>query len=290
VAVVGAIAAVVLSLGPQTAVYRFLYERVVFLHGLRALSRLSLLPVLALCVLAGLALARARWYWALVALALALAEATNAPIRYARYDGPLAEARALAGGTGAVLVLPAGEDDTSAMLDQVAHWRPIVNGDSGFVPRPYTRALELLDGGDAEEAARFLRAVGVTETLLRGGGRAAVPAGAAAQVPAKATPVAALVADDGVTLDLGVPRGVERIVFELDDRPWIAAPTVEASADGVRWTALPARASLADATLALYADPRHGRGAIRLPVVVARFLRLDPRLPARGVGFSAAPQ
>lgn len=287
VAVVGSLAAVVLSLGPQTAVYRFLYERVVFLHGLRALSRLSLLPVLALCVLAGLALARARWYWALLALALALAEASNAPIRFARYDGPTAAARALAAGQGAVVVLPAGEDDTAAMLDQVAHWRPIVNGDSGFVPRPYTRALELLDSGDQDEIRRFLRAVGVTEVLVQGSGSAAVPAGPAAEGPAMAPPVAALVADQGVVLDLGTPRTVDRVVFELDDRPWIVAPTVETSADGVRWTAVRTHASLADATLALYADPRHARGEIRMSSVVARFLRLDPLLPARGVGFSA---
>jgi hypothetical protein len=299
VALVGSAAAVVLSLGPQTALYRFLYDHVVFVRGLRALSRLSLLPVLALCVLAGLALARVRWPWTLAALALALAEATNAPIRYARYEGPSAAARWLEGRAGAAVVLPAGEDDTGAMLDGVAHWRPLVNGDSGFVPRPYTRALELLHEGGPDEAARLLSALGVTHAVTReerpwplladlGGERIyAVPAADPPRPIGTARAVAALWTNGAATLDLGVPTALERVVFEVDERPWVAAPLVEASLDGADWTRVPARASLLDATLALYRDPLHGRGEVRFEPVVARFVRLDPRLPARALGLAA---
>jgi hypothetical protein len=46
------------------------------------------------------------------------------------------------------------------MLDGLAHRRPLVNGDSGFIPRPYDRAMELLEHGPDAEAQRFLRAVG----------------------------------------------------------------------------------------------------------------------------------
>jgi hypothetical protein len=285
-ALAGSAAAVLLSLGPQTALYRFLYENVVLVRGIRALSRLSLLPVLALCVLTGLALARARWPWAMAALGLALVESSNAPIRYARYDGPPAAARSLAGQAGAVVVLPAGEDDTQAMLDGIAHWRPLVNGDSGFLPRPYTRALELLHGDDREEAARFLRAAGVTLVAERDV-LAAVPAGPAARVVEEAPAAATLWTADAIVVDLVEPRAVERVTFELDERPWVAAPLVESSIDGARWTRVPARASLADATLSLYRDPRHGRGEVSFAAITARFLRLDPRLPAKGVAFCA---
>src|SRR5262245_43686093 len=209
VALAGSAAAVLLSLGPETALYRFLYEHVVLVRGLRALSRLSLLPVLALCVLTGLALARARWPWALAALALALIESSNAPIRYARYDGPPAPARALAGGTGAVVALPAGEDDTQAMLDGLAHWRQLGNGDSGFVPGPYTRALELLDGADREEALRFLRAAGVTQAVTRDAGVWPVPAGEPARVVPAAPAAATLWTRDAIVVDLLAPRVVE---------------------------------------------------------------------------------
>jgi hypothetical protein len=288
VALLGSAAAVLLSLGPATAAYRFLYEHVVLVRGIRALSRLSLLPVLALCVLTGLALARARWPWTVAALALALVEATNAPIRYAAYDGPPAGARGLAGQEGAVVVLPAGEDDTQAMLDGVAHWRPLLNGDSGFVPRPYTRALELLGGADGEEAMRFLRAAGVTH-MITGGSVQAVPDGAAAEVVPMLSPAATLHTRAGVIVDLGAPRRVDRLTFEVDERPWITSPALDVSLDGVAWTALAARASLADATLSLYRDPLGGRGAVRFPVVTTRFLRLDPRLPVRELALGASP-
>jgi hypothetical protein len=299
VALVGSAAAIVLSLGPQTALYRFLYDNVVLVRGLRALSRLSLLPVLALCVLTGLALARVRWPWTLAVLALALAEASNAPIRYARYEGPSPASRWLAGREGAAVVLPAGEDDTRAMLDGVAHWRPLVNGDSGFVPRPYTRALELLHEGGPEEASRLLSAFGVTHAITReewpwplladlGGERVyAVPAGEAPAPVAAGTPVAALWEGPRATLDLGAARAVDRVSFEMDERPWVARPHVEVSLDGSAWTRVQAEASLLDATVALYRDPRHGRGEVRFERVVARFLRLDPRLPARALGLAS---
>jgi hypothetical protein len=60
VALAASAAAIVVSLGPQTAAYRFLHEHLVFVRGVRALSRFSLLPVLALSVLSGFALAGRR--------------------------------------------------------------------------------------------------------------------------------------------------------------------------------------------------------------------------------------
>jgi hypothetical protein len=69
VAIAASVLAIVVSLGPQTAFYRFLHEHVVLVRGVRALSRFSLVPVLALSVLAGLAspagaVSRCRrWRW-----------------------------------------------------------------------------------------------------------------------------------------------------------------------------------------------------------------------------------
>jgi hypothetical protein len=79
------------------------------------------------------------------------------------------------------------------------------------------------------------------------------------------------------------------VAFELSDAPWVEHPTVEASADGIKWEAIEATASLADATLSLYRDPRQGRGEVRFPPREVRFLRLDPRLPARPGAFDVAP-
>jgi len=292
VAIAASAAAIVFSLGPQTALYRVLHENLVLVRGVRALSRFSLIPVLSLSVMAGFALA-GRWRLSLLALAAFLVESSNAPIRYAEAPEPSAAARWLAGRPGAVAVLPLGERDTEVMLDGVVHFRPLVNGDSGFMPRAYSRAMELLQPPLGEEAARLLRAIGVRDVVTAadvswpevarfGAERIVeVPAGEPARVAEPGSPRPTLWTAEGAVLDTGGEGTVSGAAFELDESAWIAEPRVFVSADGRAWSEVPARASLADATLALMRDPRHGRGAVRFAPTRGRYVRIDPRLPAR---------
>jgi hypothetical protein len=179
------------------------------------------------------------------------------------------------------------------MLDGVAHWRPLINGDSGFMPRPYTREMELLTTPADEEALRLLRAVDVRHVVARealalplaataGEDRVyEVPPGEAARAPSGGDAVPTVWGDDGVVADLGTVRVVESVLFELSDATWVAAPAVAISSDGVRWQTVAGRASLADATLALLQDPKHALGEVVLPSVSARWIRLPPEVPAR---------
>src|SRR5262245_57525207 len=179
------------------------------------------------------------------------------------------------------------------MLDSTAHFRPLLNGDSGFVPRAYDRERELLEDGPGEDALRFLRAAGVRDVVARdervlplaarfGDERVyVVPPGEPAREPRPAPPVPTRWSRDDVVLDLGASRPVGRVVFEVGDAAWLDGPRVEVSADGVGWTRVAARASLADATLALTRNPRAGLGEVRFEETVARYLRLDAGLPAR---------
>ena len=291
-AVSASLVAAVFSLGPETAAYRFLHEHLVFVRGVRALSRFSLVPVLALSVLSGFALAR-RWRLALLVLALFLVESSNVPIRYAPAPAASDSARWLAGRPGAVVVLPLGEGDTAAMLDGAAHWRPLLNGDSGFMPRPYTREMELLTAPAGEDPLRLLRALDVRHVVSRESlplpvAFAAadervyeVPSGPVAALPEAGEAVPTVWTAAGVIADLGAPRPVESVVFEVSDAPWVDAPAVEVSSDGVGWTPVVSHASLADATLSLLSDPRHGRGEVTFPRVTARFVRLSLAVPAR---------
>jgi len=59
------------------------------------------------------------------------------------------------------------------------------------------------------------------------------------------------------------------------------SPAVAVSSDGVSWTPVAARASLADATMSLLRDPRHGVGEVTFPRVTARFVRLPLSVPVR---------
>lgn len=293
VALAASLVAIVFSLGPETAFYRFLSEHVVLVRGVRALARFALVPFLALSVLAGLALSGRRRWLAAAALVAMMAESASLPLRLARYEGPTRAARWLAGRAGAVLVLPLADDDTWPMLDALAHGRPVVNGYSAFIPRPFDRAMELFASGVDGEGLRFLRAVGATHVVspsplplpevaaFPSQHVFSVPHGAAAEVVAAGEPAPTRWTQDGIAVVLLAERSVSRVAFELSDDEWLAQPRVEGSRDGVEWFAIDARASLADAALSLYRDPRHARGELRFTPASVRFLRLDARLPAR---------
>ncbi len=301
VAVVASTVAVLMSLGPATFLQPFLHDHIVFFRGIRALGRFALVPVFSLAVLAGLALAGRRRLVVLLAIGAGLAEACPAPLRLAPYAGPPAAARWLAGQDGAVVYLPLGERDTEAMLDGVAHFRPLVNGDSGFVPRPYVRAVELLGGRLGEEGWRLLRALGVRHVVSRtalplpeaagfGDERVyVVPPGEPARLVASGEALRTAATRGGLTADLGAPRELAAVVFPLGEGSWCARPRVRLSLEGARWADAAGAASLADATLTLMNQPRDGKGDVRFSPARARFVRLDPCLPARAGGLWLPP-
>ena len=82
---------------------------------------------------------------------------------------------------------------------------------------------------------------------------------------------------------------MDRVSFELGNGPWVARPLVTASLDGRDFVPVDATASLADATLSLMRDPRHGRGEVRFDARRARFVRLDPSLPVQPGAIGIGP-
>jgi len=284
---------VLISLGPTTAFYRWLHEQIFLFRGIRAVSRFALLPLLALVVLSGLALAgRARLAW--LALVLGLVEACNVPLRFGRYEPPGELARLLARGEGAVVHAPLGMRDTRWMLEQLGHFRPLVNGYSGLTPRHYEWAHELIDataGPASDESLRLLRSARVAHIVTarelklalvgRSGSHGVyeVPSGETARVVEPGRPVAVLWTADGLVLDMGEVREAAGVTFLPSHFPWPEAPRVRLSDDGRQWREVDATASLADAVFSLMIDPRRGRGAIMFERESARFIALQA--PAR---------
>jgi hypothetical protein len=115
-----------------------------------------------------------------------------------------------------------------------------------------------------------------------------VPPGEAASAVAAGVARPTLWTPDGPRVDLGEARAVMRVAFEVSDGAWVPAPAVGVSTDGREWSVVPGRASLADAALSLYRDPRHGRGLVVFGPVVTRFVP-DPRLPARAGALEVEP-
>ena len=293
VAALISVTGVLISLGPATAFHPWLHEQIFFFRGIRAVSRFALLPLFALVVLSGLALAgRARL--AGLALVLGLVEASGVPLRYGRYEPPGELARLLAQGEGALVHAPLGMRDTHWMLEQLGHFRPLINGYSGLTPRHYEWAHELIDaasGPASEESLRLLRAAHVAHivtaaelelTLVGQSGAQRVyevPPGDTARLVEPGSPVAVTWKAKGLLLDMGEVREVAGVTFLPSHYPWPEAPAVRLSDDGSRWRTVDATASLADAVYSLMVDPRAGRGAIIFERQSARFIELGA--PAR---------
>lgn len=180
VALVGFVA----SFGPAFPPYRWAYEALPLLQGIRGAARLGYLTILATGMLAGFGLARlaetlarrgrASWVAPVAVLLIGLAnlEAWRAPIGYVRYDGLSPAYSVLAGEPGAVVAefpFPgpiAIAENAPYMLASTRHWRPLVNGYSGFMPASYVGHSRALVTFPSDEAFAMLEALGVTHIVV----------------------------------------------------------------------------------------------------------------------------
>jgi hypothetical protein len=175
-----AAAGLLLSLGPATPAYRLLYELVPPMRALRDPSRFGYLVIFAVALLAteGLRALRARLpparALALTAglLVAANAEALVAPVGYVRFDGFSPVYARLASLDRAVVaelpLYPAAEVYRNAayVLASTAHWKPLVNGYSGFTPPGFVRRAELVRHFPDDAAIAELRRIGVTHVVV----------------------------------------------------------------------------------------------------------------------------
>ena len=171
---------VVLSFGPKVPGYALLYSAVPLLRGIRATARFGYLATFGVAVLAGFGVVIVRAWtppraWPVVAAALitiAGIEQLAAPIGYRRFDGIAPIYRYLAQTVGTVAVEipffgPQGaQHHATYMLNSTAHWRPILNGYSGFQPASFHRNAETLGDFPDERSIAKLREIGVTHVFV----------------------------------------------------------------------------------------------------------------------------
>ena len=175
------LAGLLLSFGPALPGYSVLYRFVPFFQGVRGAARFGYLLLVAVAALSGFGLAhlRARWVgrpW-LTATCVGLVvlvnlEALRAPITYRPFEGIPRIYQSLAAEPRTVIAEfpffpPEGIfRNAEYMLNSTSHWRPLLNGYSGFAPVSYVdhyRALR--DFPDAVSIAA-LRTSGVTHTVV----------------------------------------------------------------------------------------------------------------------------
>lgn len=182
VAVLLAVAAigVVLSLGPATGLYRWLYEWALPLQGLRAASRFGYLFLFAVAILAGYGVAWLQRRWprragavALACLAVVTIEAWHGPVPTTAFDGVPAIYQELANAGKPVMLVEvpffppdAVHQNGPYVLNASAHLQPVMNGHSGFTPMSYRRRAEAFWFFPEPWAIQAIRDEGATHVMV----------------------------------------------------------------------------------------------------------------------------
>ena len=177
-----AVLGVGLSLGPATPVYRWLYEWVLPLRGLRAAARFGYLYLIAVAFAAAFGLAwissrvasaRRRAWLAGAALLLVTAEAWSAPVYTVPFTGvpPIYEQLRDLPEPVLLVEMPfwppeAFFENGEYVLNATAHWRPLMNGYSGYVPDSYRARAPFFWYFPEARAIDRLKPEGVTHVMV----------------------------------------------------------------------------------------------------------------------------
>lgn len=173
---------VLLSLGPLTTVYVWLYEWVTPLRALRAAARFGYLYLVAVAFAAAIGVASlerrgrsvpTRLAIAVAAIGLVNLEAWSAPIRtlpFSRVPAIYDQLRTI---PDPVLLVEmpfyppeAISDNAEYELNSTAHWRPIMNGASGYTPDSYRKRTEYLWFFPEQQAIDGILRDGATHVMV----------------------------------------------------------------------------------------------------------------------------
>lgn len=176
------IAGLVLSLGPATPVYRWVYTLLPPVQAIRVASRFGYLALFAVAALGGLGLAGwrrriASEAWALrigiVVILIANIEAMRAPVGYTPFEGfsPIYEMISETPEVGVIAEFPfhtpaRAELNGPYVLSSTVHWKPLLNGYSGIVPTSYVEMSRRLERFPADASIDTLREAGVTHVVV----------------------------------------------------------------------------------------------------------------------------
>jgi hypothetical protein len=171
----------VLSLGTRTPFYGWLYAVFPPMSGLRGAARFGILFLLGMAMLAGIGLAalrlrlsrRAGALVAVTALIVVNLEALRAPFDYTLFRGIPGLYGLLAKEPGRVVLVevpfyPAAATAQNAeyVLNSTAHWRPLMNGYSGYTPASYREYAPVFWHFPDPGVVEAMRSAGATHLML----------------------------------------------------------------------------------------------------------------------------
>jgi hypothetical protein len=169
------------SLGQHGFTFRMLRQLIPILTSLRASARFGILVQMSLAILAayGCSSVSSKYRWGRnvvrVACMLVLIESFAAPITVRRAElspdeGDLFLLTMPLDAVVAEFPMPRPDSlwlyETTHQLRSINHWRRLVNGYSGFVPREYERTLVEVEGFPDARSFRRLREIGVDVVIV----------------------------------------------------------------------------------------------------------------------------
>ena len=171
---------VLLSLGPKVPGYSLLFTYVPIYRVVRVVSSFGYLALVGLAIVAGYGLLELRALlsprgWratAAVVLVLAFIEPLAAPLELVRFSGVPRVYDLLEDQPDAVIAevpfytASAGFQQARYMLNSTRHWRPMLNGYSGYRPASYYRTAEALADFPSAASVEWLRRQGVTHLFV----------------------------------------------------------------------------------------------------------------------------
>jgi hypothetical protein len=170
-----------LSFGAAVPGYEWMQAHIPLMQGIRAAARWGLLPLIAVAILAGFAVAkfdaawRRQWWWPALAMTIIGAvnvEALRAPLNLVRFQGiPSVHNRLASAEVKAIVVYPlygGGQFNRNAqyMLHQTRHWRPMLNAYSSFAPPIFYELAATLQTFPDARAIDALRQNGFSHVVL----------------------------------------------------------------------------------------------------------------------------
>jgi hypothetical protein len=169
------------ALVPAAPFYPLLYRYVPLFHVVRLGAHIGQIVLLMIAVAAGFGLSgllrrsasrRVRIALALAALALVNLEALRAPLDYEPFSAiPHVYNRLATEPNAVVIEIPMWEPrlffgNATYMLNSTRHWRPLLNGYSGFRPQSYDDTFQHMSGFPDFDSLNTLRSRGVTHVVV----------------------------------------------------------------------------------------------------------------------------
>lgn len=178
----GAVGCCAISFAPVLPFYPALHSAIPLFQAVRVIAHIGEIVLLMIAVLAGFGVATLQrtlapgrvWQAAAAATLLLLVnvEATRAPVGLARFDGVPPIYDILANERGAVVAeapFPIPQQwflNASYMVNSTRHWKPLLNGYSGFRPPSYEASYQAMSRFPSDESLLALSALGVTHIVV----------------------------------------------------------------------------------------------------------------------------